>query len=97
MARTRGGMIGNQDRGRGRDHSSGRATGRGRRRDVKPNGVRLVEIANVPDRCRMSIGESSPSSASIGNKRGNRPNVCADSLQGNSISAALASIFERIL
>ena len=46
MARTRGRMIGNQDRGLGRNR--GRARGRGR--DVQSDCVRLVEIAAVPVR-----------------------------------------------
>ena len=79
MARTRGRMIGNQDRGLGRDRGRGRARGRGRGRDVQPDGIRLVEIANLPNRSQMSIRESSPSSASFGNERGDRPNVRADS------------------
>ena len=44
----------------------------------------------------MSIRESYPSSASVGNERGDRPNVRATSPQGSSISAALASVFERV-
>ena len=79
MARTRGGMIGNQDRGLGRDRGRGKARGRGRGRDVQLEGIRLVKISNVPDRSRMSIGESSQSSASVGNERGDRQNVRAAS------------------
>ena len=68
MARTKGGMIENQNRGRGR----GRARGRGRGLGVQSEDVRLIERADVPVRSQMSIRESSPSSASVGNERGDR-------------------------
>ena len=44
----------------------------------------------------MSIRESSPSSASVGNERGDRQNVCAASPQGSSMSATSVSVFERV-
>ena len=89
MARTRGGMIENQNRGRGR----GRARGRGRGIGVQPEDVMLIERADVHVRSQMSLKESSPSSASVGNERGERLNVWAASPQGSSISAASVSIF----
>ena len=96
MARTKGGMIGNQNRGYGRERGRGRARGRGRGRDVQYEDIRLVEIADVPARSQISIRESSPSSASVGNERGDRQNVRAASPQSSSMSAASVSIFERV-
>ena len=94
MARTRGGLLGNQDRGveRGR----GKARGRGKGRDVQPDRVRLVDLANVPTRSRTSQRESSPSLALIGNERDDIPDVRADRLQGSSTSAISASIFKHV-
>ena len=96
MVRTRDGMIGNQNRGHGREHGRGRARGRGRGRDVQSEDIRLVEIADVPARSQMSIRELFPSSTSVGNERGDRPNVHAASPQGNTMSAVPASVFERV-
>ena len=56
----------------------------------------MVERADVSVRNQMPIRESSPSSASVGNERGDGPNVRAASFQGSSMSAASASIFERL-
>ena len=92
MARTRGGMIENQNRGRGR----GRARGRGRGIGVLSKDVMLIERVDVSIRSQMSIRESSPSSASVGNERCDTPNVRAASPQGSSMSAASVSIFERV-
>ena len=92
MVRTRGRMIGNHNRGRGR----GRARGRGRGLGVQSEDVMLIERANEPVRSQMFISELSPSSASVGNERGDRQNVRAASPQGNSMSAASVSIFERV-
>ena len=47
-------------------------------------------------RNQMPIREASPSSASVGNERSAGPNVRAASQQGSSMSAASASIFERV-
>ena len=44
----------------------------------------------------MSIRESSPSSASFGNERGNKPIVRAASPQGSFMSAASVSVFEHV-
>ena len=90
MARTRGGLIGNRGRGRGR----GRDRGRGR--GVQPERVQLVELANIVSRSRPLQEESSPSLASVGNERDEIPNVRAGSVQGSSMSAASASIFEQV-
>ena len=92
MARTRGGMTENQNRGIGR----GRARGRGRVVGVQSEDVRMVDRADVPARRQVPIRESPPSSASVGNERGDEPNVRAVSFQGSSMSAASASIFEHV-
>ena len=92
MTRTRGGMIGSQNRGRGR----GRARGRGGGLGVQSEDVILIERADVSVRSQMSIRESSPSSASVDNERGTSQNVRAASPQGSSMSAASVSIFERV-
>ena len=84
-------MNESQNRGVGR----GRARGRGRVLGVQSEDVR-IERADVSVRNQMPIRESSPSSASVGNERSARPNVRAASQQGSSMSAASASIFERI-
>ena len=89
MVSTRGGMTESLNRGRGR----GRARGRGRGLGIQSEDVMLIERADVPVRSQMSIRESSPSSASVGNKRGDRQNVRAVSPQGSSMSAASVSIF----
>ena len=68
MARTRGGMIENQNRGHGR----GRARGKGRGFGVQSEDIRLIERADIPARSQMSIRESPPSSTSVGNERGDR-------------------------
>ena len=91
MVRTRGGMTESQNRGRGR----GRARVRGRVVGVQSEDVR-IERADVSVRNQMPIRESSPSSASVGNERSDRQNVRAASYQGSSVSAASASIFERV-
>ena len=91
MARTRGGMNESQNRGVGR----GRARGRGRVLGVQSEDVR-IERADVSVRNQMPIREASPSSASVGNERSAGPNVRAASQQGSSMSAASASIFERV-
>ena len=49
MVRTRGGMIGNQNRGHGR----GRARGRGRGLGVQSKDVMLIEKADVPVRSQL--------------------------------------------
>ena len=85
-------MTESQNRGIGR----GRVRGRGRVLGVQSEDVRRVERADVSARSQMPIRESSPSSASVGNERSDRPNVRAVSHQGSSISAASASIFERV-
>ena len=91
MARTRGGMNESQNRGMGR----GRARGRGRVLGVQSEDVR-IERADVSVRNQMPIREASPSSTSVGNERSARPNVRAASQQGSFMSAASASIFERV-
>ena len=93
MARTRGGMSESQNRSIGR----GRARGRGRVLGVHSEEVRRIERADVSARSQMPIRESSPSSASVGNERSDRPNVRAVSHQGSSMSAASALIFEVCL
>ena len=70
MARTRGGLVGNHDRGRDR----------GRGHEFQSGRVRLVELANISTRGRALLQASSPSSASIGNERDDILNVCTDSL-----------------
>ena len=92
MARTRGGITESQNRGIGR----GRARGRGRVLGVQSEDVQRVERADVSVRNQMPIREASLSSASVGNERSVGPDVRAASHQGSSMSAASASIFERI-
>ena len=92
MVRTRGGMTESQNRGIGR----GRVRGRGRVLGVQSEDVRMIERADVSVSNQMPIRESSPSSASVGNERSDRQNVHAASQQGSSMSAASASIFERV-
>ena len=92
IVRTRGGMAESQNRGTGR----GRARGRGRVLGVQSEDVRIIERADVSVRNQMPIREASPSSASVGNERSAGPNVRAASQQGSSMSAASASIFERV-
>ena len=84
-------MTESQNRGHGR----GRARVRGRVLGVQSEDVR-IERADVSVRNQMPIREASPSSASVGNERSARPYVRAASQQGSSMSAASASIFERV-
>ena len=85
-------MTESQNRGMGR----GRARGRGRVLGVQSEDVQRVERADVSVRNQMPIREASPSSTSVGNERSARPNVRAAGQQGSSMSAASASIFERV-
>ena len=85
-------MTESQNRGMGR----GRARGRGRVLGVQSEDVQRVERADVSVRNQMPIREASPSSASVGNERSVGPDVRAASHQGSSMSAAPASIFERV-
>ena len=73
MAKTRGAMTESQNRGIGR----GRVRGRGRVLGVQSEDVRRIERADVSVRSYIPFRESSPSSASVGNKRSDRQNVCA--------------------
>ena len=94
MARIRGGLVGNQDRGH--RQGCGRGRGRGRGRDVQLDTVRLVELANIPTRSRTSLRESSPSSASVGNEGDDFHDVQTGSLQGSSAPTEPASIFKSV-